>query len=87
MPTFIPARGRTLHLAGVCVNRIGTVYSNPHHCGALAADFSPASPVAHSVPSARRMRILKKDDGAPTDPSLRMASCLSSTVMKPLVSP
>jgi adenine specific DNA methylase Mod len=25
MPTFIPARGRTLHLAGVCVNRIGTV--------------------------------------------------------------
>src|SRR5271168_1927373 len=23
MPTFIPARGRTLHLAGVCVNRIG----------------------------------------------------------------
>ena len=24
MPTFIPARGRTLHLAGVCVNRIGT---------------------------------------------------------------
>jgi hypothetical protein len=28
MPTFIPARGRTLHLAGVCVNRIGTHYSN-----------------------------------------------------------
>ena len=25
MPTFIPARGRTLHRAGVCVNRIGTV--------------------------------------------------------------
>jgi hypothetical protein len=24
MPTFIPARGRTLHLAGVCGNRIGT---------------------------------------------------------------
>src|SRR5271168_4130882 len=24
MPTFIPARGRTLHLADVCVNRIGT---------------------------------------------------------------
>src|SRR5208283_4385964 len=24
MPTSIPARGRTLHLAGVCVNRIGT---------------------------------------------------------------
>ncbi len=24
MPTFIPACGRTLHLAGVCVNRIGT---------------------------------------------------------------
>jgi len=24
MPTFILARGRTLHLAGVCVNRIGT---------------------------------------------------------------
>ena len=24
MPTFIPARGPTLHLAGVCVNRIGT---------------------------------------------------------------
>jgi hypothetical protein len=23
MPTFIPARGCTLHLAGVCVNRIG----------------------------------------------------------------
>ena len=23
MPTFIPARGRTLHLAGACVNRIG----------------------------------------------------------------
>ena len=25
MPTFIPAHGRTPHLAGVCVNRIGTV--------------------------------------------------------------
>ena len=24
MPTFIPAHGRTPHLAGVCVNRIGT---------------------------------------------------------------
>ena len=24
MPTFIPARGRTLQVAGVCVNRIGT---------------------------------------------------------------
>jgi len=24
MPTLIPACGRTLHLAGVCVNRIGT---------------------------------------------------------------
>src|SRR5271166_3690021 len=24
MPTSIPARGRTLHLVGVCVNRIGT---------------------------------------------------------------
>src|SRR5271166_4807939 len=24
MPTFIPARGPILHLAGVCVNRIGT---------------------------------------------------------------
>ncbi len=23
MPTFIPARGPTLHLVGVCVNRIG----------------------------------------------------------------
>ena len=23
--SFIPARGRTLHLGGVCVNRIGTV--------------------------------------------------------------
>ncbi len=23
MPTFIPASGPTLHLAGVCVNRIG----------------------------------------------------------------
>ena len=23
MPTFIPARGRTLHVAGVCINRIG----------------------------------------------------------------
>src|SRR4029077_13557310 len=28
MPTFIPARGRTLHLAGVCVNRIGTIDSS-----------------------------------------------------------
>src|SRR5271155_5244790 len=27
MPTFIPARGRTLHLAGVCVNRIGRLHS------------------------------------------------------------
>ena len=26
MPTFIPVRGRTLHLAGVCVNRIGTFH-------------------------------------------------------------
>ncbi len=25
MPTFIPARGRTLHVAGVCINRIGKV--------------------------------------------------------------
>ena len=24
MPTFIPARGRTLHVAGVCINRIGS---------------------------------------------------------------
>jgi len=23
MPTFIPARGRTLHVAGICINRIG----------------------------------------------------------------
>ena len=29
MPTFIPARGRTLHRAGVCVNRIGTRRSKP----------------------------------------------------------
>jgi hypothetical protein len=28
MPAFIPARGRTPHLAGVCVNRIGTQHSN-----------------------------------------------------------
>jgi hypothetical protein len=28
MPAFIPARGRTPHLAGVCVNRIGTVRSS-----------------------------------------------------------
>ena len=27
MPTFIPARGRTLHVAGVCINRIGKVRS------------------------------------------------------------
>jgi hypothetical protein len=27
MPAFIPARGRTPHLAGVCVNRIGTEFS------------------------------------------------------------
>src|SRR5271166_2187087 len=26
-PTFIPARGRTLHVAGVCINRIGKVSS------------------------------------------------------------
>ena len=32
MPTFIPARGRTLHLAGVCVNRIGTVGSSSLAC-------------------------------------------------------
>src|SRR5271154_1264238 len=29
MPTFIPARGRTLHLAGVCVNRIGRLRTLP----------------------------------------------------------
>ena len=28
MPISIPARGHTLHLAGVCVNRIGTVGSS-----------------------------------------------------------
>jgi hypothetical protein len=30
MPAFIPARGRTPHLAGVCVNRIGTVQTMDH---------------------------------------------------------
>ena len=25
MPTSIPARGRTLHVVGVCINRIGTL--------------------------------------------------------------
>ena len=29
MPSYIPASGCTLHLVGVCVNRIGTVYCNP----------------------------------------------------------
>ena len=27
MPTFIPARGRTLHVAGVWINRIGKLHS------------------------------------------------------------
>ena len=25
MPTFIPARGRTLHVAGVCINRMARI--------------------------------------------------------------
>ena len=29
MPNFIPARGHTLHLAGVCVNRIATFTGAP----------------------------------------------------------
>ena len=29
MPSFIPATGITLHLVGVCVNRIGVVLSSP----------------------------------------------------------
>ena len=36
MPTFIPARGRTLHLAGACVNRIGKV--TPYYKSKMAVD-------------------------------------------------
>jgi hypothetical protein len=28
MPDFIPATGRTLHVVGVCVNRIGIVHTS-----------------------------------------------------------
>jgi len=39
MPTFIPAHGHTLHVAGVCINRIGkewmSVFGNQRLTGAL----------------------------------------------------
>ena len=31
MPTSIPAHGNTLHLEGVCVNRIGTISTSDNH--------------------------------------------------------
>ncbi len=40
MPTFIPACGRTLHLAVVCVNRIGTQRSRD--CWSPLDDFTAA---------------------------------------------
>ena len=36
MPSFIPATGRTQHVAGVCLNRIGKVYSCARVGAALA---------------------------------------------------
>jgi hypothetical protein len=32
MPNFIPATGRTQHVAAVCLNRIGKVHSYPGGC-------------------------------------------------------
>jgi hypothetical protein len=49
MPTFIPARGRTLHLAGVCVNRIGTEDS---YAVTFAARLS--RPLNQAYPLSRR---------------------------------
>src|SRR5208282_4352305 len=42
MPTFIPACGRTLHLAGVCVNRIGTDSFTPNGVYVLAGHIATA---------------------------------------------
>ncbi len=51
MPSFIPATGITLHLAGVCVNRIGVFLSSRPRALALLS-----SPVPRTVASGVRRR-------------------------------
>src|SRR5208282_5971070 len=60
MPTSIPARGRTLHLVGVCVNRIGTDRSmNPEELLSGLAVLSKFR--CWEVERARRERLVDRD--------------------------
>ncbi len=72
MPTFIPARGRTLHPVGVCVNRIGTVHSKaPRNTNANAQEACAALWAAASGPVKRGRKIAGKwripSDGTSTE--------------------
>ena len=53
MPTSIPARGRTLHVVGVCINRIGTVHWMLATTIAQPGDTGPRRqlqiPIAHTL--------------------------------------
>ena len=42
MPNFIPARGRTLHVAGVCINRIGTDWTSFRYVVTAAIGIAPS---------------------------------------------
>jgi hypothetical protein len=53
MPSFIPATGRTQHVAGVCLNRIGKHHSNTHTSNSALRNprKSPFFPCATAVSS------------------------------------
>src|SRR5208282_2017057 len=53
MPTFIPACGRTLHLAVACVNRIGTAQSTEDEVNALIAMDSLTDEVLTAIEKLR----------------------------------
>src|SRR5271165_1960618 len=63
MPSFIPATGITLHLAGVCVNRIGVVCSNatrpPARLGRRGRRFGREE--------GARKKFMSRDRGQPFD--------------------
>jgi len=57
MPTFIPAHGHTLHVAGVCINRIGKKVSFGSLVVASANSFRHADEWAKTrTPSAQQKR-------------------------------
>src|SRR5271166_4686971 len=58
-PTFIPARGRTLHVAGVCINRIGKV-SSTGQAAAISISASIDNQIEYS--DVNSLRINTQDD-------------------------